>query len=664
MEYHFPHHPNHDHLAHLSQASYPEHQHLIHGYSITQSQSSMLAMPHGTKTNETKPRLGKEEVDILEREFKRNPKPTTQTKRGFAEQMNVDLARINNWFQNRRAKRKQEKKQEAYEAGQVQDALGFSEPSSPEYFQNNYMADNQVLSMQSTSTPFSLNGPPPATAPYNPQYHDPTTASLESLQRTMAAAQAASSTHDFSGGYVSHDGLPFGGSLSLHDPSHLDRAQFPSVSSSLGHFDASHFGFQSNYQDSLFNAAVQSEISDSGNTPTPFTTFADVENAGSLSMQSFPSQLIPQSFTEALALRPHESNDGQASENSNEATPSLGFQYESPESAESSLSPPPASSLFKSPPPPTDLAARRKKVHVKPAALGTDTMRSRPSLGPRTVSQAEGFRRQVASPLPSPMRRIVSAGGNRNVLSGRVQKQGVESAQRSPINLGGFENVDSFVEQNYHHIRLPPSLTAGSSLNSSLAPPTPMSPRERKMSLENRENSISSASSSEGGLNYLYNGDLGCIAAVDSAQVTDQTPPETPQAQLGLQSASGGWPSGSERHDSQWGFDVSDEPLFTPGHDSFPVELQMPQPSYPSSFSQPVTPAFGQFSQGFVYDDEVPHFKETSPIFSLSNQGQQSEYSFPDAHGYPMGMVGSSPTMTKQKQFQFSNTTAADFSEK
>jgi hypothetical protein len=55
----------------------------------------MLAMPHGTKTNETKPRLGKEEVDILEREFKRNPKPTTQTKRGFAEQMNVDLARIN-----------------------------------------------------------------------------------------------------------------------------------------------------------------------------------------------------------------------------------------------------------------------------------------------------------------------------------------------------------------------------------------------------------------------------------------------------------------------------------------------------------------------------------------------------------------------------------------
>lgn len=58
--------------------------------------SAMMGMPHGTtKTNETKPRLGKDEVDILEREFKKNPKPSTQTKRQFAEDMRVDLARIN-----------------------------------------------------------------------------------------------------------------------------------------------------------------------------------------------------------------------------------------------------------------------------------------------------------------------------------------------------------------------------------------------------------------------------------------------------------------------------------------------------------------------------------------------------------------------------------------
>ena len=55
--------------------------------------ASMLLLP--AKTSEAIPRLGKEEVDFLEREFKRNPKPTTKTKRQFAEDMCVDLARIN-----------------------------------------------------------------------------------------------------------------------------------------------------------------------------------------------------------------------------------------------------------------------------------------------------------------------------------------------------------------------------------------------------------------------------------------------------------------------------------------------------------------------------------------------------------------------------------------
>jgi hypothetical protein len=57
----------------------------------------MYAIPArtNTKMNETKPRLGKDEVDILQREFEKNPKPTTQTKRQFAEDMGVELSRIN-----------------------------------------------------------------------------------------------------------------------------------------------------------------------------------------------------------------------------------------------------------------------------------------------------------------------------------------------------------------------------------------------------------------------------------------------------------------------------------------------------------------------------------------------------------------------------------------
>lgn len=85
--YHHQHpHYHHDQMSHYSDA----HQ----TYAMAQS-APMIAMPNVAKANETKPRLGKDEVDILEREFKKNPKPTTQTKRQFAEEMAVDLARIN-----------------------------------------------------------------------------------------------------------------------------------------------------------------------------------------------------------------------------------------------------------------------------------------------------------------------------------------------------------------------------------------------------------------------------------------------------------------------------------------------------------------------------------------------------------------------------------------
>lgn len=68
----------------------------MHHFPMATHQSSMMGMPpSNAKPNETKPRLGKDEVEILEREFQANPKPTTQTKRQFAEDMGVDLARIN-----------------------------------------------------------------------------------------------------------------------------------------------------------------------------------------------------------------------------------------------------------------------------------------------------------------------------------------------------------------------------------------------------------------------------------------------------------------------------------------------------------------------------------------------------------------------------------------
>lgn len=50
---------------------------------------------HASKQTEPKPRLAKDEVELLEREFAKNPKPTSNTKRELAEQMRVEAARIN-----------------------------------------------------------------------------------------------------------------------------------------------------------------------------------------------------------------------------------------------------------------------------------------------------------------------------------------------------------------------------------------------------------------------------------------------------------------------------------------------------------------------------------------------------------------------------------------
>ena len=42
-----------------------------------------------------KPRLSKEEVDMLEKEFGKNPKPNNSTKRVLAEHFGVEVPRIN-----------------------------------------------------------------------------------------------------------------------------------------------------------------------------------------------------------------------------------------------------------------------------------------------------------------------------------------------------------------------------------------------------------------------------------------------------------------------------------------------------------------------------------------------------------------------------------------
>lgn len=54
-----------------------------------------LVHHHMSRATESKPRLSKDEVEVLEAEFQKNHKPSSSTKKALAESMRVDNARIN-----------------------------------------------------------------------------------------------------------------------------------------------------------------------------------------------------------------------------------------------------------------------------------------------------------------------------------------------------------------------------------------------------------------------------------------------------------------------------------------------------------------------------------------------------------------------------------------
>lgn len=512
-----------------------------------------------------------------------------------------------------------------------------------------------------------LNGPPPPAAPYNPQYMDPSTASIESLHRTMAAGQTAPQQDEYGLYTDGRDPIATPGfEVAIRGFSGSDRAQFPPPDGASNNFNSTHsYSYPLRFQDSMYLNSSQSQSltenpspeAATNHTATSFDSFQNPTSEASIPqlMATFSLEhLTPQV---AVGLPQNDNQFTQSPKSMQESTP--GFKYEVEESEEPSVLPPaPSGALFKSPPPPMDIASRRKKVHVKPAALVAENLRGRPPVGLRTASQAESFRRPTESPASSPMRRIVSAGANRNVISGRIHKSGIESSQRSPINLSGFAGAGSFIEHNYQSILNAPQYGGSSlnALNGSLAPPTPMSPQEREMTFANRDGTRSTASPVEE--NVIFNAGSNCFSTIEGDRNL-ASPPETPHAPM--IATTDGWANALDVSDKSWQYDVPDEPLYTPAQDSFSLEIHRPQPSYMSSMSLPVTPAFAaQSNPNFMFGNDSPPYKNEPSQFPLSAQSGP-EYLFPDSQ---QNFLSPSPSFARQKTFQFSHTTAADFSEK
>lgn len=75
--------------------------------------------PLAPKATELQPRLRKSQTELLESEFQKTPKPSHQRKSEIADLLQVDKPRINNWFQNRRAKERQIRRTRMLEAQPV-----------------------------------------------------------------------------------------------------------------------------------------------------------------------------------------------------------------------------------------------------------------------------------------------------------------------------------------------------------------------------------------------------------------------------------------------------------------------------------------------------------------------------------------------------------------
>ncbi|KAK1757475.1 LIM/homeobox protein Lhx3 [Echria macrotheca] len=602
------------------QAHFPQH-HAHHPYPFMnhhlaalyqhQHRAAMMGqgMMHGSKQTEPKPRLAKDEVELLEQEFSKNPKPNSSTKRELAEQMGVELPRINNWFQNRRAKEKQMRKTAEFEAQQARQRDSSEPKSGNEQEQG---AAGEFYPLSNHHQPLGLSTAPFGESDSGNDEDD----EAEAEAKVESDAQQAASHEDQ-------------GSAASEPVSVQQTTESPTNSESDGFVHVDYDGFELAAPVPVVHNSFQGPQNHGNFQPNPYgLTLGESQMAQTLAGQDFDGLLQNSAAVHMFPERNYFAvpsipqfpsqmiNDGLVLNNGNETT-----MHEEPAARPETLSPlsmtssPPAGvdMRFKSPPPPADIAGRRNMR--RPAPLGISSLRGNPLIpGPKT-----GIDAPRRTETASPMRRISSASG-----TGRIQK---------PFANSGGPRSPFFMDRNKE------------ALFQSLQAQSPETTEMNTQSL--RENTVASASDDDQG--YAF-GSMNTVGGyqVFKAESTIKTPPDTP----GL---AGSFPDQFFTNSAEqlWGYIPHDEPLPTPSlcsHQGSELEFSMaPQmPGYIAS--QPATPSF------------PPSIGPTYGGFfggSLAN----AEYNFPDS--YPSeSSARSSPGggPPRSKQFQFAqNVTPQDF---
>ncbi|MCJ1313979.1 TTAGGG repeat binding factor [Agyrium rufum] len=601
----------------------------------------------------SRPRLTSEQTLVLERHFDKEPKPLTETKKKLALQVGLPLDKVNNWYQNRRAKAKHQKKlhylefiprhlkeHEQYWAGEYGNIISgpFVPPTTylqqqnmgiPTYTHPNANIQHVYAHMVQSHQPVEMMQLPqahtheqhhPQQLPQSfPQWTDispPTPVALHQQEQQYTAQsndfhprdptvdmprEGVFVKHEQSNGNDAHqafsewtlpqqDGNPVWSNETQAEHA-IEDGQLLLQQSALP------YQAQEKTHEFLNDDIPRNFAQDHSLSMEDHVMMSPQQNELHEEIQSQMEEQVPASTTNrALDTLAHASFSS--------ATPAIAEHLSRTASASSSL----------------DLTNNLEKIHFtkvrtnedenrlaksksahglnlaarrnrqRPAALGTVTMRSHSATSPRGISP--GFK-NFPVPSSTAVRRIKSLGTSLNVLSGRVQKNTqITSAQRSPLNFSTFQDAGAFDEVEY----TPQTTeTIRPDVNEPFSPRTPNDPLNFKdhtvpwSDPNSHTDSIFDFSSHDGSQMLNYHDNLSLLTS----------PPHTPFGDLRFR---------LQHQDSQ---EFSD----APPQSAPPHMMTFPNHSSPSFHATPVTPLFYDQQQMAFADPQQMGFADSVPIF-------------------------------------------------
>ncbi|KAJ5777339.1 hypothetical protein N7520_000585 [Penicillium odoratum] len=428
--------------------------------------------------NLSRPRLTKEQVETLENQFQAHPKPSSNVKRQLAAQTNLSLPRVANWFQNRRAKAKQQKRQEEFEKMQkakveAEEAARRKSDTSEQLSGSQASASKEEPERSPTpKQQSSVKAEGSAKIDEIKTHHKTKSesardATFASLQRALNAAVAA------------RDRFTGRESRTKHDSSIEEEAISPTAMAPPKAPTAQENKGQASYQYQEWPEVKESAqwASSHGHSLSelPTSSHSISQNVDAFAGAQFTQH---EEWVETPKDHMHAGPDGLSytnmqyplsmqtpdisvtrRESSSALTASLeGIGICTPGSAASSQ----AGGSWKGPGQELDLAARRKRP--RPAAIGTSNTRS--LAASTSMSSLSPTSRVPSSGAGNSMRHSKSAQCLNNRYAG-VRK--ASAAQRSPLNFT-FAESGSMKSTKTEMLR--------PSVSTTLAPPTPLTPQD------------------------------------------------------------------------------------------------------------------------------------------------------------------------------------------